>query len=318
MKRSTAGLTIIEMLVVMVILLLILGIILGFTTSSLSLFRTDQARNGAEGNARSTFDVLGADIQQTGERLTSDFPALTITQDASSNAVLTLRRGLADGPLPLCAPIPAAGSIYVNGNVPAAYNVPFSGGISQLPSACTTTLQDLSTWSTAVGAVGMIIDMNGLRSSYLALRSPLTTSTGTSQQVNVVNLPSSTYDPRKTSAGAADKDIRVYLLEDRVYSVVNGQLMLSQNTVAAQPATPNVVSFTITPYLKPATGVTKTTPALATTLPFPPSPNPSNLDWKDLAFLDVSLTVKDTSDNKTVTRTFNERLTPRNANSADR
>ncbi|GAA3999828.1 hypothetical protein GCM10022631_08440 [Deinococcus rubellus] len=316
MKRSTAGLTIIELLVVMVILLLILGIILGFTTSSLSLFRADQARNGAEGNARSTFDVLGADIQQTGERLTSDFPALTITQDANGNAVLTLRRGLADGPLPLCAQ--TAGSIYVNGNVPVGYNTLFTGGISQLPSACTTTLQDVSTWSTAAGAVGFVIDMSNMRYDYLTLLSPAIITTGTIQTVNAVSSPSSVYDPRKVTVGAADKDIRVYLLENRVYSVSNGQLMLSQNTATAQPATPNVVSFKITPYLKPSTGVTKTTPAIATTLPFPPSPNPSNLNWKALAFLDVNLTVKDTSGSKTVTRTFNERLTPRNANSADR
>ncbi len=321
MRQRAQGVTIPELLVTMLILLIILGVIFSFTRSSLSLYQTDAARTGALGTVRSTFDVLGADVQQAGERLNSDFPAVSVTADASGNAVLTLRRGLADGPLPLCAPVPDAGALYLNANNP--YRQTLAGGVSNLPSSCTDNLQNLSSWDAALAAgaaAGMLIDMASLVADNLKLQSSTTDPVSRSQTLQLsagAGLPLTRYDPRKTGAADAGRDIRLYLLENRTYSVGGGQLLLSENFAAAQPAAPQVVAFTVTPYLKPPGGVSASNPAVAASLPFPPSPNPGAVTWKDLAFLDVSLTVTDKSGQQTVTRTLNERMTPRNAGSAD-
>ena len=334
MKRIQ-GFTIAELLVTMLILAIILSVVLNTTTSSLSLYQTDQARNGAIRNARGTFDVLSQDIQQAGERLGSDFPAISVTQDASGNAVLTLRRGLAEGPMPLCAPIPSSGSIYVNANNPKHGSF---GTVSDLGDGCTATAQSLGSWNAALiqgGTIGMVMDMGTRTSDFFriqegafppnqAVTSAGTTTSGSQQTINPVGgasgLPTRSYDPRKASAGAAAPDIRVYLLEDRVYSVVSGQLMLNQNSSGQQPATPQVLSFTVTPYVKPVGGLTRDNPALSVPLPFPPAPDKDGklkYSWKDLAYLDITLKVMDSSGNKSATKTLNVQVSPRNAGSAD-
>ena len=154
MHTRTQAFTLVELLVAMVLLALVLGIVFTTTTSTLGLYRTDQARLSANRDSRSTLDILGNDIRQAGERFTSDFPAITIANDASGNSVLTLRRALIDSPLPLCAPIPAASSVYVNANNSYATTFPGTGtpGISNLPDACTKSLQGLTAWDSAVAA----------------------------------------------------------------------------------------------------------------------------------------------------------------------
>ncbi|WP_146202763.1 hypothetical protein [Deinococcus irradiatisoli] len=313
--------TIPELLVTMLILLIILSVIFSFTRSSLSLYQTDAARNGALGTVRSTFDVLSADVQQAGERLNSDFPAISVSADSSGNAVLVLRRGLADGPLPLCAPIPDAGALYVNANNP--FRQTLAGGVSNLPASCTDNLQNLASWDAALaagGSVGLVIDMAGLTSDSLKVQSSATDPVSRSQTLQLAagaGLPTTRYDPRKTGPADTGRDIRLYLLENRTYRVSGGQLTLAENFGAPQPAAPQVVAFTVTPYLKPPGALSADNPAVAASLPFPPSPNPAGLTWKDLAFLDIRLTVTDKSGQNTVTRTLNERMTPRNAGSAD-
>ena len=336
--RHIQGFTIIELLVTALILSVILGIVLSTTTSSLSLYQTDQARNGAIRNARSTFDVLSQDIQQAGERLGSDFPAITITKDASGNSVLTLRRGLAEGPMPLCAPIPSSGTIYVNANNP---NHSSFGTVSDLGESCTANLQNLGSWDAALiqgGTIGMVINMDKANrtSDFFKIREGAasdstteqpksvgtTTDTANQQTINfsASGLPTRIYDPRKINAVAPAPDIRVYLLEDRVYSVANGQLVLDQNSTGPQPATPQVLSLTVTPYVKPVGGITPDSPALAQPLPFPPAPDAYGdvkYTWKDLAYLEITLNVKDNSGNKSATKTLNVQVAPRNASSGD-
>ena len=72
---------------------------------------------------------------------------------------------------------------------------------------------------------------------------------------------------------------------------------------------PNVQGFQVVPYLSG-------TPPVVAALPFPVLPSTST-NWKSLAYLDVTLTVKATSGNKSIQRSTSERYTPRNASSAD-
>ena len=319
MKALTHGFTIVELLVTSLILLIILSIILSSTNSAVSLYQADQSRIGATRNGRSTLDVLGQDIQQTGERLSSDFPAVKITADVNGNSVLTLRRGLGDSAFPLCAPVPGAGQIYINTNNPFLITNP--SAVPNLPVDCKPTTLSASNWNDALasspdGTIGMIMDFNTNTSSYFPISgvSDTPVAGGLVQQViTTPALPTVTYNPVRVVGGPAP-DIRVYLIEERKYSVVGSNLMLAQNQQAAQPATPQIVSFVVTPYLKPvAAGGTPT----VATLPFPPTPVPGTAtpDWKDLAYLKVNLTVKDVTGSKVVTRTMSAQVTPRNAGS---
>ncbi|WP_019011855.1 hypothetical protein [Deinococcus aquatilis] len=261
---------------------------------------------------RSTLDIVNSDIRQAGERLSSDFPAIQITQDLSGNSVLTLRRGLLDSPLPVCAPLPNVLGAYVNANNPAATT--FVGGISNLPTACTTGTQDLSQWTAQIAAgvvSGYVFDTADGRGNHVVLSGTSTTGTPLKTQLVQFSGLTSSFNPVKANATATERDIRLYLIEERQYLVVGGKLMLGVNGKTSQAATPRVVSFKAVPYLQ------GTTPTIAA-LPFPgvnASGKPKS--WKDLAYLDLSITVTEGSGKNAVQRTISQRLTPRNTSSAE-
>ncbi|WP_189092534.1 PilW family protein [Deinococcus ruber] len=303
--------TLVELLVTIALLTLVLGIVLSTTTSTLGLYRTDQARLTANRDSRSALDILGNDVRQAGERLTADFPALTVSNDASGNSILTLRRALLDGPLPLCAPIPNSGSIYVNANNPAA--AVFSGtAISNLPDACTTALQNLNAWNTAIAGgnvTAYVYDVKSGMGDFVTLTGTTTVAATKAQTLGTVTLPTRSYDPRKLNSGDAGRDIRVYLIEERKYYVESGLLKLIVNNGTAVAATPNVQSFQVVPYLS-------SSPVSVAALPFPVLPSTST-NWKSLAYLDVTLSVRASSGTRSIQRSTTERYTPRNSSSAD-
>ncbi|MFB9993200.1 hypothetical protein ACFFLM_14605 [Deinococcus oregonensis] len=296
----------------MLLLMVILGVVLTTTISTMGLYRKDQSRIGANRNTRSTLDIVNSDVRQAGERLSGDFPAVQITQDANGNSVLTLRRGLLDSPLPVCAPLPNVLGVYVNANNPAAATL--VGGISNLPMACSTGAQDLSQWDAqiAAGVVGgYVFDSTDGRGSYVTLSGTSTTPTLPKTQLVQFSGLTGTFNPVKATAGAPERDIRLYLIEERQYSVTGGKLMLGVNGKTSQAAAPRVLSFKAVPYL------TGATPTLAA-LPFPGADGtgkPKN--WKNLAYLDVSMTVTEGTGKNAVERTIRQRLTPRNASSAE-
>ncbi|ULH14156.1 prepilin-type N-terminal cleavage/methylation domain-containing protein (plasmid) [Deinococcus sp. KNUC1210] len=312
----TQGFTLIEVLVTVSLLTLVLGIVLSTTTSTLSLYRTDQARLTANRDSRSTLDILGNDVRQAGERLTADFPAISVSSDTAGNSVLTLRRSLIDGALPLCAPIPSAGGLYVNANNSSA--AVFSGTtISNLPDACTTSLQNLTAWNTAIAGgnvTAYLYDVKAGAGDFVTLTGTTQITSSNSllnngQKLNTLSLPTRTYDPRKLTQGDAGRDIRVYLIEERRYYLEGGVLKLMVNNAPAVAAVPNVQSFKVTPYLSGS-------PVTVAALPFPVLPSTSTT-WKSLAYLDVTLTIKSTSGTKSIQRSTTQRYTPRNASSAD-
>lgn len=317
MKRAyTQGFTLLELLVGMLLLMIILGMVLTTTLNTVGLYRKDQSRIGANRNTRGTLDVVNSDIRQAGERLSSDFPAVQITQDAGGNSVLTLRRGLLDSPLPVCAPLPNVLGAYVNANNPAATT--FTGGISNLPAACTTATQDLSQWTAqiAAGVVGgYVFDASDGRGNHVVLSAASTTGTLLKTQLVQFSGLTSTFNPVKTTASSPERDIRLYLIEERQYGVAGGKLMLAVNGKTSQAAAPRVVSFQAVPYLK---GATPATPPTLAALPFPgvdTSGKPKS--WKNLAYLDLLMTVTEGSGKNTVRRTVSQRLTPRNTSSAE-
>lgn len=315
--RRTPGFTLVEMLVVLALIGVVLSVVFATVQTTTALYTTDTARVGANRTARAVFDSLGSDLQQAGERLPGDVPAVLVKRDANGQSVLTLRRALVDGALPLCAPTPDAGTLYVTADNPYAGTIGNgSNAVSNLPAACPTTPFPEAAWNTAISALpdtDRLVLIINVKTGVVAGARPLglSTQSGTARQrVRVSALSTTRLDPRRMNKTDADSDIRLYLEEERTYAVNSGVLTLAENANPAQPAAPDVTRFEVTPYLSPTTPGGAPT---ATSLPFPGA----GQSWKDLAYLDVALTVRERSGTRTSTRTYTERLTPRNAVSAD-
>lgn len=312
MNRREAGFTIIELIVAMLLFAIILGAVFSVTSTTMSLYRADQARIGVNRNARSTYDLIGNDVRETGERLSTDFPAIVVSQDVSSNSVLTLRRGIADYALPLCAPVSAgATTLYVNANNPS--KTTFVDGSSNLPPGCTASAQDLTSFDTQITAgnkVGYIYDVLSGIGNWITVSGTTTTNTGgsgTTQTLSISGLNSS-FDPRRTSVSdPTGRDIRIYLLEERKYALSGGTLTMALNNGSANIATPSVQKFLAQPFLKG-------NPPTAAAYPFP-SGNIGGraVTWRDVAYIDLTLTLSEQHGGKTVQRTVTERYNPRNS-----
>jgi len=302
----------IELLVSMGIFALVITAAINVVTSSLALYRADQGRLGVNRNARSTFDLMGNDIRQAGERLGNDFPAITLTQDSNTNAVLTLRRGLADSPLPVCSPVGAGGTVlYVNAYNP--YLQRFQDGSTNMPASCPTDPQDLTSFNAQLAAgvnTAYIYDVKANTGSWAKVTNIVSFpyNGSTIQALQLSNLKDGSYDPRRVNVSdVTGRDVRIYLLEERKYTLAGSTLVMGLNGQDPNVATPNVQSYTVTPYLEG-------NPPVAATLPFPNGTTSNHVTtWRDLAYLDVTLSLSDTHGSKTVRRTVTERYNPRNA-----
>lgn len=305
MNGRQAGFTLVELVVSMLLFGIILAAVFDFTNSSMNLYRTDQSRIGVNRNARSTYDVLGNDIRQAGERLSQDFPAITVTQGTAGTSILTVRRGLTDTPMPVCSRlVSGTTTVYVNAIATNPSKANLSDGSSNLPAACSPSAQDMSNFAAQFAAgnfAGYIYDVKAGTGSWVKV----TGTNATTQTITISGLTTS-YDPRRTSTSDLGRDIRLYLLEERRYALNSNTLTMAQNNEAAAAASPNVQAFVVQPY-------TNGNPPVASTLPFPSG----TLTWRDIAYLDVTLTLRERHGNQTVQRTVTERYSPRNALSGE-
>ncbi len=326
-KQKESGLTIIELLVATSILVVVMTIVISTSMSGIKLYKNDKTQVAANDYGRSTMDVLGSDLRQVGERLTSDFPAVIINNDARGNSVLSLRRGLLDDPLPICAPINGGTTIYTNtisGNTLTArasyllglipnYDLVYADNTyslsSTLQSGCTVNdVSILKDWKTAIESkkitTGYVYDVVKNSGEFVDLKA-VDLSRDTIETVKPISM---IIQPRIANSKSTAKipTYRLYLLEDRTYSINGNSLMLSLNGKAPVVVAPNVTKFMVKPYLA---GTLK-----AAALPFP---NISDGSWRGLAYLDTALTVGSKNGSDTLNKTFEERTTPRNSLSND-
>lgn len=317
MRRARAqGFTLAELVVSIALLAVIFTVVLGLVLSGLKLFRSDQGRTAASSNVRGTMDVLGSDVRQAGENLSSDAPAISVTQDAAGAYTLTVRRGLTGAPLPLCAP-PTTTSIEVTGGPSNTSQATFADGSSNLPAACKSDALSLAATATVLGTWQTLI-ASGLSGGYLY--DPLTQNGGfvkltgtTPSQVQYTGaLPANAgigWNPLSSAQGSAPRDQRLYLMEERTYSLTGSRLQLAVNGGAAGDAAANISTFAVTPYVNSAGTI------VAATLPFPNA----SFAWRSLAYVDVQLASTQPSGfGRSVTRTQTYRLVPRNTASNDR
>jgi type IV pilus assembly protein PilW len=103
------------LLVVLTLVLVVTGTALTLALSARGLYRADRARSDLNQNLRSAKHLVLADLRQAGERLGSDFPALTITDGASGAPdEVAVRRNLGPSVFRLCRDLSAGqADVYI-------------------------------------------------------------------------------------------------------------------------------------------------------------------------------------------------------------
>lgn len=103
MRSSNRGFTIIELMVVFLLGSIILAMSVQLATSSQRSYRNDLVRTRLNQNLRSALDLVGIDVREAGENLTSIFPAVEIINGADGAPdQLVLRRNTLDEVLNIC------------------------------------------------------------------------------------------------------------------------------------------------------------------------------------------------------------------------
>ena len=103
-QSSNKGFTLIELLVTLVIASIITGSALKLIVDQRQLFLNSQSRTQVNQNLRASLDLVGNDIKQAGERLTtSALPVVRVINGASNASdELVLQRLVIDQSLPVC------------------------------------------------------------------------------------------------------------------------------------------------------------------------------------------------------------------------
>jgi prepilin-type N-terminal cleavage/methylation domain-containing protein len=117
-QTSNKGFTLIELLVGLVITFIITGLAFDAFINSSNTFRNDQRNIDNSQNLSAILEIVGNDIQQSGEQITeATFPVVTIEKIPTTDTVnmpgsskITVRRALAS-PLTLCADTTATTAI---------------------------------------------------------------------------------------------------------------------------------------------------------------------------------------------------------------
>jgi len=104
---SNSGITLIELLVAITVALVIIGSAVALTMSSRQMYEVDRSRTELNQNLRGLVDIIGADVQVAGERLTSYGGSGSIHHPLAAVEVrngneLFVRRNLLGDTLPVC------------------------------------------------------------------------------------------------------------------------------------------------------------------------------------------------------------------------
>lgn len=297
MKGQQQGFTLVELLVVMALSGILLTALLGMVFSAQKLYQNDTARAAVNQDVSVALNSLSNDGRQAGERMNSDFVALTVTGDSLSR-VLTLRRGLLDVVLPVCKEIKAGSNtdvVFVSKN---------GGGGGSFPANCKNNSSEagLDTWKAYRLAQGGSV-MAYLYNPKTKIGESFTydAEDGSGQHIHKSS------GKWKNDYPVADEP-RVYILEELKYFLQDDTLYLAENGGDPQAFLPNVVSFKVEPSVTNAAGV-----ASKVTGDFPGA----SQNWKDLTQLDVTLTATAKAGARVVQREYLSSFTPRNVFSAD-
>jgi type IV pilus assembly protein PilW len=293
---TSAGFSLIEMLVAVAVSLAVTAGALTLALSSRRLYEADQARTRLNQNLRASKDFLATDIRQLGERLNGDFPALQIVAGASGAPdELVVRRNLLDTVVNVCFAITLPTQNWIIIGFASTWSPPPQPGCFTLPGA-----ENLMAWRDYRLASG------GTVVAYIY--DPITGDGEFFDYVGEQQFPNF-YLIRAESTNSWEHTYplgsRVYILEERRYRMNGDVLQLVVNDDDTQPV--NLVDtledFQIRALYKPD----------------PPDPTPPPAEsfgfgdaWTDLRAVEVTVEGRVPVKDRFIERAWTAEIMPRN------
>lgn len=291
--RTEAGMTVVELLVAMALASVLATALLGLMTGNVKLFNTDSSRITVGQNLQSSMLMMSNDVRQLGEGLSSSFPSLKVTEDGSGNHAITIRKNVIDTVLPVCDDVKAGSN---------QDNIPFAepAKSKQTPTCLDPDNNIAAPWEAYRLAQGGAVEayiydpvtQQGEFFTYDAIDS-------SGFKIHKAN------DHKWTHSYMAENSPRLYLLEERTYSIVNGQLALQENRGESKPVSPDITQLTVKYLYKNGTTGNGTFPPP----PIAGTPGPT---WKDVDTLSLTVQGFARVGNQKQVRSMTESISPRN------
>lgn len=301
MITARDGFTLTELLIAMAIGGIIMTALLQLVFSAQRLYQTDSARTAVNQNASVALTAMTNDLRQAGERLTRDFPALSVDGPAGQERV-TMRRSVLDAVLPVCKDVKGGTATDV---VFVSKEDKGKGKSGTLPPNCKDSSAEVgfNEWIAYRKAQGGTVDafiydpVTGLGETFV-----YDAEDGSGQHIHRGG-------GKWLNDYPVENKPRVYMMEQVSYQQSGTYLMRQVGSDDAIAYLPGVTGFDVRPVTLNAAGAETTISGN-----FPAAP----LTWKDLYRLDIVLTAQQRVGSQTVSRTYTSSFVPRNVFSEDR
>ncbi|WP_027480967.1 PilW family protein [Deinococcus pimensis] len=308
--RRTQGFTLTETLVALAVGAVVLGAAFGIGVGTRDTLYSDQVRGANEQNLRSTLEYVGLELRDAGHLMSKPAASVEVIDGRTGSRdtdILIVRRGLVDAPGLLCGNITAGWERYVTLGV--------RGDVQNLPQACAASgdndgngyddLVDL--WRAARLATG-VPDQWAQKTLRILIFEPSTGNTDT-----LTYFDEERFDPNgrwygiTTRAGAKftyyptyANPITVSVVEERRFFLQNGDLVMTLNGGPAQTVAAGVESFDAAALLTDGTVMNGF--------------RMTNVTYRSLLGLRVTVTGAATLRNRTSTRALSDIFAPRTPN----
>jgi prepilin-type N-terminal cleavage/methylation domain-containing protein len=302
-----AGFTLIELLLAMAVVGILLVIAFPIVTSSRQVYVFDNSRTSALQNLRSTMDLIGAEVRQAGQNVSSvsSVPAITLSTTAG-NSTLEVFRAVSPNTLTICEPLNnGATSITIGLKVPPTLPVgAFNGCQFPVGQADDTILKDWKDYITRNNGVGTLYIFNRA------------TATGDFVKVSGIQNVSGSTKATLTISGTLSQNYVItqqpiiYLVESRVFSLnttTNILELVRDRTSVIEKVAPNITNMSI----RACTAINASRSCTNWVENFTAS---STISWKTVRSIEITLkTSANSGGNSSLARELTSNFLPRNS-----
>ncbi len=299
-----AGVTLIELLIAMAVVGLLLAIAFPIVTSSRQVYVLDTSRTSVLQNLRNTMDLIGAEVRQAGQNVSSasSVPAIVLSTTAG-NSTLEVLRAVSANTLTICAPLSAgATSITIGLKVPPALPTGAFNGC-QFPGGQADGLNDWKDYMTRnngiatlyifnrANATGDFVRLSAIQNVVGATNATLTISSGLTQSYTLIQQPI------------------IYLVESRAFSLnttTNTLEMVRDHSSTVEKVAPDITNMSV----RACTAIDTSRNCTSWVNNFTVTPIVS---WKSVRSIEIILKSSAKAGNSTLARELKSNFLPRNS-----
>ena len=246
--RGDRGTTLAELMVAVSLSAVIASMVVSVSLANRNIYQKDLSRTKVNEDLRSALNIIGSEIRQAGERFPASFPAILITNGASTNPdELTLRRNLLSQVIVGCDTRTATTS-YSTANLSKT---------AATTAACTAPNQanNYTAWYNYANPLGTqqsiyIFNQTTRNGEFLKL---LATVGGTSAGVQYI-----AFTPKTFAYAYTAEYTSIYMINQWKVQLVNGvlQIIVNEDTTNPQNVIDGVTAFQVEAVMQD--GTTKT------------------------------------------------------------